>query len=344
MAQGEEEPESPQTQPTWTASLKRSMLKMISKGSSSSSRRESKSMQDAAAAAVASVNQPYRATTSFNQASAEASSSVGSRGIGGLGGVSLNVRGSNMRPQHAASFKGSANSPSSALLGPIGPQAVPQTAPPGSQDSSVRSGKRAQRSSSVGMSSTDAEALLTRTGKPGADPRAQGKSWQAMASAASLPAAGLKGSFQASKASGGRMESPLQGPGPTPQVFTLAPQASQPVQTVQQLLAEMQSQKQAHESQGGRQSPRNMSWGATAMADSVSSVGEGKARVSGNSSAGNGYEGRCTMESPFAESLSSAKPLAISRRYAMAGAGEFELRPALLFSTLKTGLYNIGGE
>lgn len=320
MAQGDDEPESSQTQPTWTASFKRSMLKIISKGSSSS-RRESKSMQDAAAAAVASVNQPYRATASTNQASVEASSSGGSRGIGGVGGVSLNVRGSNMRPQHAASVKGFANSPSSALLAPIGAQTPPQTGQLGSQDSSGRSGKRAQRSSSVGVSSTDIEASLTRTGKPEADPRSQGNPGQALASAASLPAAGLKGSFQASKAGGARMESPLQGPGSTPPVFTLAPQPSQPVQTVQQLLAEMQAQKQARDFLAGKQSPRN-----TAMTDAVASVGESRAKPLGNSPAGSGaYEGRCTMESPFAESLSSAKPLAISRRYAMAGTSERQL-------------------
>lgn len=278
-------------------------------------------MQDAAAAAVASVNQPYRATASCNQASVEASSSGGSRGIGGVGGVTLNVRGSNMRLQHAASSKGLANSPSSALLAPIGAQALPQTAQLGSQDSSVKSGKRAQRSSSVGVSSADVEASHTRTGKPGADPRSQGKPWQALASAASLPAAGLKGSFQASKASGARTDSPLQGPGSAAPVFTLAPQPSQPVQTVQQLLAEMQAQKQARESLAGKQSPRN-----TAMTDVGASVGEGRAKPLGNSLAGSGaYEGRCTMESPFAESLSSAKPLAISRRYAMAGTSECQL-------------------
>lgn len=297
-------------------------------------------MQDAAAAAVASGHQPYRASTSPNQASGEASSSGGSRGIGGVGGASFNVRGSNIRPQHAASFKGTANSPSSAMLGPIVPQTLPQAStlgpPPASSDIAVKSGKRAQRSSSVGMSSLEVEAPLTRSGKPGLDPRAQGKSWQALASAASLPASGLKGSFQTSKAGGARVESPLQGLGSTPPVFILASQPSQPVQTVQQLLAEMQAEKRARESLGGRQSPRSPCWGATAVTDSVGAVGEGRARLVGNSPAGSGaQEGRCPMESPFAESLSSAKPLAISRRYAMAGTSELCSAPlSILLSTV----------
>lgn len=314
MLQGGEESDTSQRQPTWTSSLKRSMLKMISKGSSSS--RDSKTTQDAAAAAVAST----RVSASTNQAIAETSSG-GGRSIGGVGGPSLSVRGSNIRPQHATSFKGSANSPTSALLSPIGSQTLSQTSPVGSplasQDVSVRSGKRAQRSSSVGMSSLDAEASQTRLPTPSLDPGSpsgQGKPW--LASAASLPASGLKGTFPVSKGSAARPKSPQHGSGVTPPVFTLAPQPSQPVQTVQQMLAEMQSERQARESAAGRQSSGNPNTasGLTSMTDSVTSIGEGRATQAGNS----------PMASPFADSLSSAKPFAscISRRYAMGGASK----------------------
>lgn len=324
--QAGENPDASQRQPTWTASLKRSMLKMISKGSSSSSQ-DSKTIQDAAAAAVASVN---RASASPTQASVETSLG-GSRGMGGAGGVSLNVRGNNMRPQHATSFKGSANSPASALLSPIGSQSLSQTSllgsPHASQDTSVRSGKRAQRSSSVGVSSLEAEASHSRLPKASLDlpSPGQGKPWHPLALATSLPVSGLKGTFQASKGSAARMDSPNQGSGLTPQVFTLTPQPSQPVQTVQQMLAKMQSEKKARELVGGRQSPgtSTLSLGLTAMTDSVTSIGEGRPRQAGIS-----LEGRSSMASPFAESLSSAKPFAnsISRRYAMGGTSESRLR------------------
>ena len=316
------------------------MLKMISKGSSSSNR-DSKSTQDSAAAAVAFMNQPYRASVPPNQASAETLPG-GSRGIGGVGSVSLNVRGSNIRPQHATSFKSLAHSPSSALLSPIGTQfpsqTPPQGSPQGSPDISVKAGKRTQkRSSSVGMSSMDAEALQIRSFKPSLDlgpPSGQGKPWQAMASAASLPASGLKGTFQANKAGTARMDSPPRGAGSTAPVFTLAPQPSQPVQTVQQMLAEMQSEsekrdseKKARESQGGRQSPRNPALGLTALTDSVTSIGEGRARQVGNSPVGTVHDSRSPIASPFADSLTSAKPFAnsISRRYAMGGTSESRL-------------------
>lgn len=327
VLQGGEESDKSQRQPTWTASLKRSMLKMISKGSSSS-HGDSKTTQDAAAAAVASVN---RTSSSPNQARVETSLG-GGRSIGGVGGVSLNVRNSSSRPQHATSFKGSANSPTSALLSPIGSQTLSRTfplgSPPASQDISVRSG--AQRSSSVGVSSLDAEASQTRLANASLDPGSpsgQGKIRQALASAASLPVSSLKGTIQASKGSAARMESPPHGSGLTPALFTLTPQPSQPVQTVQQMLAMMQSEKMAHESMGGRQSPGNpnSSLGLTAltMTDSVTSIGEGRARQAGNSP-----EGRSPMASPFADTLSSAKPFAnsISRRYAMGGTSESRLR------------------
>ena len=325
--QAGEERDTLQRQPTWTASLKRSMLKIISKGSSSSSL-DSKTIQDAAAAAVTSVN---RTSVSPHQAMVETSSG-GSHGIGGAGGVSLNVRGNNIRPQHATSFKGSVNSPTSALLSPIGSLSLSQTSllgsPLTSQDISVRSGKRAQRSSSVGMSSLEAEASQTRMPKPSLDlsaPSGQGKPWQALASAASLPVSGLKGTFQANKGSVARMDLPHHGSGSTTQVFALAPQPSQPVQTVQQMLAEMQLNKRAHEAVGGRQSPGTptVSSGLTAMTDSVTSGGEGRVRPAGN----NSLEGRSSMASPFADSLSSANSFAnsISRRYAMGGTSESRL-------------------
>lgn len=289
---------------------------MISKGSSSN--RDSKTTQDAAAAAVASLT---RVSASTNQGAVDPSSG-GSRGIGGAGGVSLSLRGSsNMRPQHAASFRSSANSPTSALLSPIGSQTLSQTSPLGSplasQDVSVRSGKRAQRSSSVGMSSLDAEASQTRLPKPSQEgglgsPSGQGKPW--LPSAASLPASGLKGTFHASKGSAAH-----HGSGVTPQVFTLAPQPSQPVQTVQQMLAEMQSEKKACDAAAGRQSQGTASTalGRTSMTDSVTSIGEGRARQAANS----------PMASPFADSLSAAKPFAssVSRRYAMGGTSESKL-------------------
>lgn len=325
MLQGGEESETSQRQTTWTASLKRSMLKMVSKGSSSN--RDSKTTQDAAAAAVAST----RVGASINQAGAETSSG-GSRSIGGIGGSSLSVRGSNIRPQHATSFKGSSHSPTSALLSPVGSQTLSQTSPLGSplasQDVSVKSGKRAQRSSSVGMSSLDAEASQTRLPKPVLDPGSsgQGKPW--LPSAVSLPASGLKGTFHASKGSAARMDSPHHGSGVTPPVFTLAPQPSQPVQTVQQMLAEMQ-ERQARDFAAGRQSSGNpnTALGLTSMTDSVTSIGEGRARQTGNS----------PMASPFADNLSSAKPFAnsISRRYAMGGASKSRLSA---FTIVKSSL------
>ena len=303
-----------QRQTTWTASLKRGMLKMLSKNSSSSSGRDSRSMQDAAAAAVASVSQSLRSTTLANQTSGDNSGGT-SRGLGSAGGVSLNVRGTNLRPQHAASFKGLSYSPSSALLSPIASQ---------TSDLSLKSGKS---TSNVGASPLDAEAAQARASKFSMDlssPSGQGKSWPGLASAASLPASGLKGSFQPSKPAGIlRLEAPPQGVGSTPQPFSLAPQPSQPVQTVQQMLAEMQSERRSHESTGGRQSPRNASLGLTAMTDSVSSIGEGRAR---QLAAGPGHEPRTLLESPFADSLSN-KPFttSISRRYAMAGTSKCSL-------------------
>ena len=331
VMQAGEERDTLQRQPTWTASLKRSMLKIISKGSSSSSL-DSKTIQDAAAAAVTSVN---RTSVSPHQAVVETSSG-GSHGIGGAGGVSLNMRGNNIRPQHATSFKGSVNSPTSALLSPIGSLSLSQTSllgsPLTSQDISVRSGKRAQRSSSVGMSSLEAEASQTRLPKFSLDlsaPLGQGKPWQALASAASLPVSGLKGTFQANKRSVARMDLPHHGSGSTTQVFALAPQPSQPVQTVQQMLAEMQLNKRAHEAVGGRKSPGTPTvWsGLTAMTDSVTSGGEGRVRPAGNS-----LEGRSSMASPFADSLSSANSFAnsISRRYAMGGTSESRLHFTVL--------------
>ena len=80
-----EESDDMQRQTTWTAGLKRGMLKMLSKNSSSSSGRDCKSMQDAAAAAVAFVNQSLRNTTLTNQTSG-ASSGAGSRSLGAQGG------------------------------------------------------------------------------------------------------------------------------------------------------------------------------------------------------------------------------------------------------------------
>ena len=302
-----DEPDDMQRQTTWTASLKRGMLKMLSKTSSSSSGRDSRSMQDAAAAAVASVNQPLRSATMTDQASGESQSGA-SRGLGGPGGVSLNVRSTNLRPQHANSFKGLSHSPSSALLSPIASQ---------TSDLLLKSGKSAQSTNSVGASSADAEAAQARASKFSMDlasPSGQGKSWPVLASAGS----GLKGNFQPIKsASILRLEAPSQGVGSTPQPFPLAPQPSQPVQTVQQMLAEMQSEKRSLEGAGGRQSPRNASMGLAAMTDSVSSIGEGRARLLAT---GPGHEPRIVLESPFADSLAN-KPFAtsISRRYAMAG-------------------------
>ena len=314
-----EDSEEAQRQTTWTASLKRGMMKMLSKGSSSSSSnsRDSRSMQHAAAAAVSSASQPHRSTGGASQAPGDPS---GGGGVSpGTGGPSLNVRGTVIRPQHAASFKGLSHSPSSTLLSPIGSANSPAS------DPSIKSGRTAQRTSSVGVSPLDAEASHARMGKPSLDftssSPGQGKGLPGLASAASLPVSGLKGTFQSPKAAGmSCLESVPQGHGLTPQPFSLAPQPSQAVQTVQQMLADMQSEKRAHESAGGRQSPRTASLGLAAMTDSVTSIGEGRGRHLGN---GPGHEPYQALESPFADSLTNKSfATSISRRYAMAGTSE----------------------
>lgn len=304
---------------TWTASLKRGMLKMLSK----SSGHHSRATQEAAAAAVAATTEPQRP----GDALAMPNSPPESR-------MSVKV----MRPSHASSFKGASQSPTAAMLSPIASQTLSQ----GSPDASVRSSKLVVRadSSALSLPSSDAaqmrsyklsldsastsDAASTRPFKPSLDlPSTSGQSrfTLALASAASLPASGLKGNFQPNSRAapvsprGSYREAGAESPPPI-----LAPQPSQPVQTVQQMLAEMQQARNARESlgNGGKVSPRGVSVG-TSGTDVGVPIPVGRAR---QAVPGGPVRDSRVLESPFAESLGKSFGHAVSRRYAMGGASE----------------------
>jgi len=302
------------------------MLKMLSKGSTG---KDSKSTQDAAAAAVGTSPQKPSGT---GQQSVDApslpNSPPGSRPAGAGGNMS--VRGLNIRPKQASSFKGISQSLSSAMLSPIANQPPSQ----GSPDPSVKSGKSVSRSNSTVPSPFSSDAAQTRSMKPSLDLTTvlgQGKLNVALTTAASLPASGLKGNMQATKPSVSRMESYREANSDSIPHFqgqalggTLAPQPSQPVQTVQQMLAAMQQEHHACESSaaGGKLSPRTMSLGMPAMGEFVA---EGRARPV---APGGAVRDTWSLESPFADSLlSKSYANSISRRYAMAGAGKLSSFP-----------------
>lgn len=177
------------------------------------------------------------------------------------------------------------------------------------------------------------ETPLSRSVKPSLDlPSAsgQGRSFKPsldltsvqgmpLTTAASLPTSGLKGNFQPSSktAATSRLESHREAAAHSPPP-TLMSQPSQLVQTVQQMLAEMQQGRQARESLGnsGRVSPRTMSVGTLAVTD-ASPIPEGRAR---QAVPGVAVRDARILNSPFAEQLAS-KPTAnaISRRCAMGG-------------------------
>ncbi len=352
--QDSEDSEEGHRQTTWTASLKRGMLKMLSKGSG----RDSRSTQDAAAAAVAASSNPQKPLASSQQpgdASFLPNSPPGGRTAGA--GPSMNVRAMNLHPKQIPSFKGTSQSPSAAMLSPIASQTLFQ----GSPDPSLRSSKSSLvlspassdaaqirsfkpsldlryvsdaaqlRPSKASLDVTSAsDAPLSRSFKPSLDltsPSGQGRSFKPsldltsmqgmpLTTAASLPTSGLKGNFQpSSKAAAiNRLESHREAGAHSPPP-TLTSQPSQPVQTVQQMLAEMQ---QARESlgNGGKVSPRTMSSGTLAVTDATP-IPEGRAR---QAVPGVAVRDSRILNSPFAEQLAS-KPIAnaISRRCAMGG-------------------------
>ncbi|KAA6416482.1 MAG: serine threonine kinase, partial [Trebouxia sp. A1-2] len=344
-------------QTTWTASLKRGMLKMLSKGSG----RDSRSTQDAAAAAVATSSNPQKFSASSQQsgdASLLPNSPPGGRAAGA--GPSMNVRAINLHSKQVPSFKATSQSPSAAMLSPIASQTLSQgspdpsltssksslvLSPAGSDAAQIRSFKpsldltyisdAAQlKSSKPSLDIASAsETPLSRSVKPSLDlPSAsgQGRSFKPsldltsvqgmpLTTAASLPTSGLKGNFQPSSktAATSRLESHREAAAHSPPP-TLMSQPSQLVQTVQQMLAEMQQGRQARESLGnsGRVSPRTMSVGTLAVTD-ASPIPEGRAR---QAVPGVAVRDARILNSPFAEQLAS-KPTAnaISRRCAMGG-------------------------
>lgn len=303
---------------TWTASLKRGMLKMLSK----SSGHHSRATQEAAAAAVAATTEPQRP----GDALAMPNSPPESR---------MSVKG--MRLSQASSCKGASQSPTAAMLSPIASQTLSQ----GSPDASVRSSKSVLRADSSALSppSSDAaqmrpyklsldsastsDAASTRPFKPSLDlPSTSGSRFTlALASAASLPASGLKGNFQPNSRAapvsprGSYREAGAESPPPI-----LASQPSQPVQTVQQMLAEMQQAQNARESlgNGGKVSPRGVSVG-TSGTDVGVPIPVGRAR---QAVPGGPFRDSRVLESPFADSLGKSFGHAVSRRYAMGGASE----------------------
>lgn len=352
-----EESEEGQRQTTWTASLRRGMLKMLSK----SSGRDSKSTQDAAAAAVAASLTSQKPSASSQQpgdASFLPNSPPGGRTLGA--GPSMNVRPMNLHPKQVPSFKGSSQSPSAAMLSPIASQTLSQgspdpslrcsksslvLSPAGSDAAQIRSFKphldltyisdAAQlRPSKPSLDITYAsDAALSKSFKPSLDLTSvsgQGRSFKPsldltsvqgmpLTTAASLPTAGLKGNFQpSSKAAAiSRLESRREAGAHSPPP-TLTSQPSQPVQTVQQMLAEMQQGPKVCESlgNGGKVSPRTMSGGTLAVADATP-IPEGRAR---QVVPGVAVRDSRIPNSPFAEHLASkAHASAISRRCAMGG-------------------------
>ncbi len=186
------------------------------------------------------------------------------------------------------------------------------------------------------------DASLSRSFKPSLDltyaPSGQGRSFKSsldmtsvqgmpLTTAASLPTSGSKGNFQpSSKAAAlSRLESHREAGAHSPPP-TLTSQPSQPVQTVQQLLAEMQQGRKARESpgNGGKVPPKTTTGGTLAMTDAIP-IPEGVTR---QAMPGVALRDSRVTNSPFADHLAS-KPLAnaISRRCAMGG-------PSMQFSPL----------
>ncbi|DBA84709.1 TPA: hypothetical protein ACH3X1_005961 [Trebouxia sp. C0004] len=349
-----EDSEEGQRQNTWTASLKRGMLKMLSK----SSGRDSRSTSDAAAAAVAASSNPQKPSASSQQpgdASFLPNGPPGSRTAGA--GPSMNVRAMNLHPKQIPAFKGTSQTPTAAMLSPIASQTLSQ----GSPDPTLRSSKSSLILSPVGSDvaqmrslkpSLDltyiSDAAQLRPAKPSLDATSasdappsrsfkpsldltsasgQGRSFKPsldvtsvqgvpFTTAASLPTSGLKGNFQpSSKAAAiSRLESHREAGAHSPPP-TLTSQPSQPVQTVQQMLAEMQQGRKARESLGNG-GKVTMSGGILAVTDATP-IPEGRVR---QAVPGLAVRDSQIINSPFAEQLTS-KPHtnAISRRCAMGG-------------------------
>ena len=300
---------------------------MLSKGSLG---RDARSTQDAAAAAV-STTATSQKSCGPTQAPGDAlfmpSSPPGGRNAA-AGVTPVSVRGVNMRPKQATPFKGVSQSPSSAMLTPIASQTQVQT----SLDLTVKSGKSVLRSNSSAPSPFSTDAVQTRVAKPSLDLTStlgQGKLGVALISTGSLQASGLKGTFQPSSkaAAAVRMDSHREANSEAIPHFqgqalgsTLTPQPSQPVQTVQQMLAAIKqdaSYRESSASAGGRLSPRDMSLGMPAVSDSTTSISEGRVR---QAVLGGAVRDSKSLESPFADTLfSKSYANSISRRYAMAG-------------------------
>ena len=253
-------------------------------------------------------------------------------------------------------FKGTSQSPSAAMLSPIASQTLSQGSPdpslrssksslvlsPASSDAAqIKSVKpsldlayisdAAQlRSLKPSLDITSAsDASVSRNFKPNLDlmsaSSGQGRSFKDLTSvqgmplttAASLPTSGLKGNFQPSSKAAviSRLESHREAGAhsPTP---TLTSQPSQPVQTVQQMLAEMEQGRKAGESlgNGGKVALKTTAGGTLADATPIP---EGMAR---QAVPGVAVKDSRVTNSPFAEHLAS-KPHAnaISRRCAMGG-------------------------
>ncbi len=313
---------------------------MLSKGSG----KDSKSTQDAAAAAVAASSNPQKPSTSGQQpgtATFLPNSPPGGRTAGA--GPSMSGRAMNLHPKQIPSFKGTSQSPTAAMLSPIASQNLSQ----GSPDLSLRSSK-----SSLVLSPAGSDAAQIRSVKPSLDlayisdaaqlrslkpsldlmsassgqsrsfkPSLDVTSVQGMplTTAASLPTSGLKGNFQpSSKAAAlSRLESHREAGAHSPPP-TLTSQPSQPVQTVQQMLAEMQQGRKARESlgNGGKVPLKTMTGGTSAMTDAIP-IPEGVAR---QAVPGVALRDSRITNSPFADHL-AGKPHAnaISRRCAMGG-------------------------
>ena len=313
---------------TWTASLKRTMHKMLSKGSSS--RRNSKTTEHSAAAAVAAVaaastaGNPPGAKQLSGDPSATPSSPPGAPRSPATG-MATNLRGIAMHAREVSPFKGFSQSPFSAMLSPSGSNADASSKLSGS----VLRGNDAAQSlfgsdatqAWYAKQSQDPPAALTGQGRPAA---------LALGSAASLPASGLRGMPQPSSNKGTPVGPSQEGNAPGMSHFQgqafgakLAPQPSQPVQTVQEMLAAMQQQRQHNTRESspsnlqppsnGKTCPRALSVGD----DGTGPEGRGRQGAAGGSQTARDSR---TMASPFADSLLN-KPYtnAISRRYAMAG-------------------------